>query len=263
MQLGETNNKQIVGELVINLYADNSLDTRFMHYDNLVRSIGFDAVCYSFIPRASLQDSVKRPPIFKASKQFPQDFMERYQKDDFYNKDFTIREIKAGNLSPKNWKTYEQSSDLGDQELKVIRVAREEYGIENALSIPTMNQQIGIAGASLISVKNDHDYQDMLHRHQQTLVNCTRIFNDIIMQNASSDIVHTFVFTTLPKITPKQRLVLRELLRGTLQNNIGLELDMTQSAVDNHLANLREAFEVKKTHDLKHLLETLNIMDYL
>jgi DNA-binding CsgD family transcriptional regulator len=202
-------------------------------------------------------------PIFKASSQFPQDFMERYKNDDFYNQDFTIREIKAGNLKPKDWKTYEQSGDLSEQELNVIRLAREQYGIENALSIPAMNQQTSIAGASLISSKSDDEYQEMLRQHQQTLVNCTRIFNDIVMQYASSDVVHTFVFTTLPKITLKQRQVLRELLKGTLQNNIGTELGMTQSAVDNHLANLRNAFEVKKTHDLKHLLETLNILDYL
>ena len=263
MQNSKRHDCEILSDFVSNLYADNSLKNRFNLYDNLVRSLGFDAVCYSFIPRPELKEELKSPPIFEYSKQFPTDFMDRYEKDDFYNKDFTIREIKAGNLIPKDWKTYELTGDLSDEEINVIRVAREEYGINNALSIPTMNNQLGIAGASLISSKSDKGYQQVICNHQQTLVNCTRIFNDVIMQHASSDVAKTFVLTTLPNLTTKQEKVLRTLLNGTLQKNIGLELGMSQSAVENHLLNLRNLFHVNKTHDLKSLLETLNILDYL
>ena len=126
-----------------------------------------------------------------------------------------------------------------------------------------MNNQLGIAGASLVSSKDDKGYQQLIYEYQTLLVKSTRIFNDVIMQHSSTDVVKTFVLATLPKLTKKKKMVLRALLNGVLQKNIGEELGMSKTAVENHLSGLRKSFDVKKTHDLKSLLETLNILDYL
>jgi DNA-binding CsgD family transcriptional regulator len=88
------------------------------------------------------------------------------------------------------------------------------------------------------------------------------LFNDIIMQD-TAQLVKTFVFQNLPKITPKERLVLLDLLKGVPLQCLGEAHGMTANAAKNHLARLRDKFEVKRTEQLKHKLETLNILDYL
>lgn len=263
MRTGINSTSQIMGDLISDLYSNESLDERFNTYANTVKRFGFDAVCYSFAPRSSLQPNLQYPPIFKFSSLFPLGFLDQYAKEELHQHDFTIREIQENKLDPKDWKEYENSGELSEQEVRVIKIAREDYGIKNALSIPTLNHSIGIAGASIISFEDDATFQKLKKKNINTLKYCTQVFNDIIMMQASPQLVETFLFSQLPRITPIENIVLRDLVSGIPIKAIGQSSNMAESTVANHLQRLRKKFKVSKTSDLKYLLESLNIMDYL
>jgi len=262
MQRVSANNSQIIGDLVNNLYSTESLAERFYYYQQFICNLGFTAVSYSFEPKSSFKPDLTHPPVFEVSEQFPLEFLKSYQQDGWFQHDFVIREICEGDLQVKDWKQKEQSNDLDNNEKKLIRLAREQYGIKNAISIPTMHHSIGLAAASIISFADDRTFLQLKQKYLQTLINCTKVFNDIIMQHPSQ-LVSTFVYPKLPKVTPKERIVLRDLVNGLLIQKIGMQDGMSESAVSNHLLRLRKKFDVKNTPDLKHLLLTLNILDYL
>ena len=255
-------NPRIVGDLVAQLYALETLQSRFDYYQKTVCKQGFDAVCFSFEPRNTFNPELERPPVFEISERFPVGFLKAYKDDGWFQHDFTIREIMQGDLSAKDWKQKELSGELHDKEKELIQLAREQFGINNAITIPTMNHTVGIAGASIVSFADDEDFTILKQQQLNTLIHCTRVFNDIIMQHPSH-LVKTFVFPNLPGVTKKERIVLRDLVRGLPIQKIGAKQGMNESSVSNHLARLRKKFNVKKTSDLKHLLVTLNIMDYL
>ncbi len=254
---------QVLGDLVAKLYSLRSVDERFDAYASVIESLGLDAVCYSFAPSTSLQPSLIHPPIFKYSSQFSEGFLQQYQEDDLYSRDFTIREIQENKLNTKDWKEYEASGSLTDKELGIIVLARDKYGINNAISIPTMKHAIGIAGVSIISYQSDEKFQQLKRDYLDVIQNCTKSFNDIVLLQSSFDFAQAFVFPQLPKITPKENIVLHDLISGTVIKNIGASAKMSQSTVENHLSNLRKKFNVPSTLELKHLLESLNLIEYI
>ncbi len=257
-----TGDSRIIGDLVQALYGLDTVPERFHIYQQTVCNLGFDAVCYSFEPKSSFNPDLKRPPVFEVSPRFPLNFLQDYKKNGWFQDDFTIREICEGKLQAKDWKQKEQSTQLKEREKHLIRVAREQYGIKNAISIPTMKHLVGLAGASIISFQDDASFAALKRDHLTTLTACTQVFNDIIMQQPAQ-LVKTFVFDKLPKITPKERIVLRELLSGVPLKQLGEASGINPNAAKNHLARLRQKFEVNKTEQLKYKLETLNMMDYL
>lgn len=253
----------VLGVLVVNLYSTDSLDERFSLYSKVVEYLGFDAVCYSFAPRSSLNPSLQKTPIFKFSGKFPTSFLTQYEEEDFHKSDFTIREIQENKLNPKDWKEYETMGILNDSESRVVQIARDDHGIKNAISIPTMNHSIGIAGASIISFKEDIEFKELKLKNLEVLIGCTKVFSDMIVLQSPTHVLETFVLNTLPQITATEKIILRDLILGYPIYRIANEEDISASAVSNHLLRLRKKFQVKKTSELKQLLGSLNILDYL
>ena len=259
-QIDSTSNNQILGTLVADLYAVESLNDRFDRYANTIESLGFDAVCYSFIPATSLISPDKLAPIFKHSSNFPLSFLTQYEADNFYCNDFTIREVQENNLSPKDWKKSEESGKLSKEECNVIKIAREQHGIKNALSLATMNDASGISGVSIISFKEDAEFKSLKKKYLHLIENCSQFFNDLIMLQSRSHVIQTFVSPQIPPITPKEKVVLKGLVTGTPIKKIGEEENMSHSSVSNHLQRLRKKFHVQKTTELQQLLQSLNIL---
>lgn len=253
---------QIIGDFVAQLYLLNSLDDRFDCYQMVVLELGFDAICFSFKPLCFFEPELQQPLIFKYSKNYPSDFIKIYQEEEWFRHDFTIREIIEGNLQPKDWKQKEHSGELNDKEIELIHFARHKFHINNAITIPTMNNAIGLSGASILSFGSDDNFTILKEKHLNTLIHCSRVFNDIVLQQPSQ-LIKSFVFPKLPKITAKERIVLHDLVCVKSLNQIGVAEGMSESAVSNHLSRLCKKFNVRKTSDLKHLLLTLNILEEL
>lgn len=259
----QASNKQTIGSLALKLYVAEGLAKRFDAYQKTVCKLGFDAVCFSFVLTDSFNSGSQYPPVFEISEHYPKAFLETYQKGSWFQHDFTIREIYKDDLTPKDWREKEQSSDLNDNEIALIRMAREQYGIKNAISIPTMKNNNGIAGASIISFSDDTHFNVLKKQHFNTLVCCTRLFSDIIMQQAPSEILKTFVYPNLPNISDRENIILHDLACDLPIQKLGMKEGMSESAVSNHLLRLRKKFNVDKTADLKHLLIRLNILEFL
>ncbi len=250
---------QIIGDFVSQLYLLNLLDERFDLYQMVVSEMGFDAVCFSFEPHSFIKPKIQYPPIFKISTKFPPDFIKIYSEEKWFKHDFTIREISEGNLQAKDWKQKEHSGELKDKEIALIQLARKQFKINNAITIPTMNNTIGMAGSSILSFGNDDNFTSLKQKNLNTLIVCSRVFSDIILQQPS-DFSRTFVFPNLPQITPKERIVLRDLVSQKSLQQLGVAEGMSESTVSNHLSRLCKKFKVRKTSDLKYLLISLNIL---
>ena len=194
---------------------------------------------------------------------FPTSFIEQYTHDRFDQNDFTVRRIKAKQLAPMDWKIYEKSDDLSEEEKSVLVIAENDHDIKNAISIPTMSEAIGIAGASIVSTANDADFKKLKKERLETLQVCTKLFHDSTVNQPISSLVHTFVMPLLADIKPKELIVLRYIASGKHLKNIADTTNISYSYASNLLSELRIRLGGISNEKLFYVIGLFNILDHL
>lgn len=141
----------VIGDMIPELYACNSVNDQFDVYSKYVTKLGFEGCSYAFIPHVVLDTNLhkKESPIFFKSREFSETFLAEYTEQRFDQNDFTIRAIRENILHPLDWQASLHSNYLTDKEKDVIQIARSDHGICNAISIPIENNKAGISGVSL------------------------------------------------------------------------------------------------------------------
>lgn len=239
----------LLGDLVADLYACTSLTERFKAYTKCIQQLEFDAASYTFIPKIVLETHLNTPPVFVRSELFPESFIEQYVADRFDKNDFTIRAIQNNMLHPMDWQASVHSDFLTDAEKNIVSLARQEHGIINGISIPVMNDKLGMAGFSIVSSMNDAEFNKVKQQHLETLHLCTKAFHDIVFSRAYA--YHEFIPEILLKLTDKEKIVLEFISKGKTMEELGKSREpISKRYGEKLLRELRQKFGNISTHEL-------------
>ena len=252
--------KKIVTKFVKDVYlsSNDSLEFRFKLFEKYIQQLGFDGVTYSFIPSFILDNSIEQAPIFLHSELFPDSFLEQYINDRFDLDDFAIRRIKSNKLSTMDWSTYQNSKELTSAEKNVLKVSKQEHGIMNGITIPTMTGAKGVSAVSIVSSASDVEFSLLKKERLESLELITNIFH-----RSNVDLDEYFVKPYFSHFTQKEVTILKYLSKGLHLKNIADETDISHSYASNVLSKLRKKLG-NITHDkLMYDLGVFKILDDL
>jgi hypothetical protein len=241
------------------LYDSKTLDEKFSALEFEVCNAGFDAVLYTFIPRLSLlKESLQ--PVFQFSQAYTE-IIENYQKNDFSENDFTIRLVEDGNLATIDWWNEAEKLALTKKEQHVIDVTKDEFNVSKGITFPTLSNDQGIAGVSMISFNKDYLHKKIDTKILEYLKICCRQYHDYTMVH--QDARYKFILPILQALTPKKKIVLKHLISGQPMKNIANESDITTRYAEKLLVELRKDFGNISKNELIYFLGLLNITEYL
>lgn len=200
-------------------------------------------------------------PIFQVSETYPQTFIDHYVGARFDKQDFTIKQIEDGNLTPMDWWDCQQKGQITSAEKQVIQVAREDYGIENGLSIPTMSQPEGIAGVSIISEETDQAFRQLQTENGVQLNICTKLFHDCVFN--IPEYKSQFLIPAIANLTETEKKVLRYLVSGLPMKAVQDGTGVPYKYATKVLGEVREKFGKITKDKLVYALGLLNILEAL
>ena len=204
---------KLVGSFCTKLYTAETFKDHFKIYGSYVEKLGYDGACYTFLPKIQVENISLVQPIFEYTKNYPIAFLEHYAKEQLHNHDFTIRKGKENcSLDPMDWREHELSGTLTEDEISLIQLAKNEYGIINAYTIPTQVSDVILAGATVISSLSDTDFQKLKKETLTTLDIITKLLHDKCYAN--SCLVPIFSQPLLDKLNPTELKALRLLADG-------------------------------------------------
>ena len=163
--------------------------------------------------------------------------MQHYSENRLDRSDFTIRKVLQGHFEPMDWQEHETNNLITKQEAMVIKVAREDFGIVNAISIPTMMHEMGAAGASVISRETNNMFSLLKYQKLDTLIHLTRLFHDLNFANFN--LPDKFILPLFETLKPKEIVILQYLATGKPMKNIQDYTGISHSYATNVLAELR------------------------
>lgn len=245
------------------LYTCHTFDQRFIVYDKYLKNLGFDGATYSIMPLIQSESVFLHSPVFKNSASFPDNYLDQYTTQKLSRHDFTIKRISKNILNPMDWREHELKNLITRNEVKLIELAREDYGIKNAISIPTMNSEIGMSGASIISLEKDAIFKKLKEENIDKLIFITHRFHESNLQG--SQLPPNFVLPFIDHLTANEIGILCHLASGKHFQKIEYSIDIASYKVaTNALQNLRKKkFNNITKERLMYLAGILRIQRYL
>lgn len=233
-----------------------SLEDRFQLYGKYLTELGFDGATYIFAPRIQYEAMPHLPGIFLYTESYPLSFLEHYNRERLDQQDFTIRKVFSGETAPMDWREHELSGDLSTAEVNLIRLARETYGICNAISIPTMLDERGAAGVSVISSKLDEAFQQLKQEKMLRLVGITRLFHASNFLDSEWSLY--FTLPLLKSLSVTEMNILNYKASGKPLKNINDHLDVKYSYATNVVSTLLTRLGNTNSDRLMYLFGLLN-----
>lgn len=235
-----------------------SLEDRFQLYGEYLKQLGFDGATYIFAPRIQYEIMPHLPGIFLYTDSYPIGFLEHYQRERLDQQDFTIRKVLNGETAPMDWREHELSGKLSPAEMNLIQLAREIYGIRNAISIPTMLDARGAAGASIISFKPDQYFQQLKQDKMRVLISMTRLFH--ASNSLDSEWSLHFTLPVLKSLSATEMSILNYKASGKSLKNINDYLDVKYSYATNVVSTILTKFGNTNSDQLMYLFGLLNAL---
>ena len=249
--------REFVVSYVSELCFSKTLEDHFQVYEKFVMRLGYDGATYTFVPQMQLAAMTDLPKIFLSTTAYPIGFIEQYTKERLDQHDFTVRKIIEGDMAPMDWREHELEGAVSAKEIAVIKLAREKYGIINAVSIPIMYEEKGGAGASAISYKDDEAFKQFKADTLDSLIAISRLFHERIVNQ--EDLAHTFIFPVLENLTPTQMAILSYKASGRPMKMLFEHTGISNSYAANVLGDLRKKMGGVSTDRLMYLLGLLNL----
>ena len=222
-------NHALLGEFFDEIDAVNLLTERFKIYERYIHTLGFEGATYTDIPRFPMDMSFQYSPVFVFTDSFPQSFLTQYKEDQFERHDFTIRRVSSYCTDILDWRENELRKQVSLAEAKVIRIARADHRIRNALTIPTMTGIAGIAGASIVSSDTDAHFQLLKAERLRTLLLMTKSFHFFVLSDQSWGA--QFMQSLLDELSEKEIKILHHMAKGEAFKRVEYSVDVASSKV--------------------------------
>lgn len=251
-------NHALLGQFADELYVVNNLDKRFSVYQKYISDLGFNGATYTFVPALLKELTPTLTPVFICTGEYPVEFIDQYQQQQLNKNDFTIRRVLAQNAPDfMDWRSHEKNGLVSEQEADLILLAREDYGINNALTIPMLYRDKGIGSVSIVSPEADANFQKLLDNNLHTVMRCTQLFHNLNLASPEQSMV--FMKPLLDSLKPKELLILRHLASGHPLKTIGHGISYRYA--NNMLDDLRTRMGGITKDKLLYLIGHLHLLD--
>jgi len=212
-------------------------DESFALYSQFTEFLGYESALYSFIPRIVLDQISHLQPKFSISENYNQGYLEEYSASKFDKTDYVIKEIKSGCTETLDWWGDYKKGSLNAKQTKILNIMRDDYKIENGLSIPLNTGVKGIAAVSVSSDQKDRLYQQLRSETHLTLKTASIIFHNHVVTNAFE--YNAFVDPILPNMNKTEKKVLKLLLDGHPVPRISKILCKSEGYMENVVRSIR------------------------
>lgn len=232
-------------------------------FDTLTKQIeqlGFDGVLYSFHPKPVYMNT-KIQPVLQYSDSLAS-FVAHYLKNNYGNKSFITRLAMAGRRDPIDWWEEENAGNLSQSEGDVIRDAKHNFGIHNALAIPVLVSSFAIAGVSVMSMSEDRGHFEKLKSQSLEPLKdyASNYHTQIIM---SREEMRFFIEPLLARLSDTKKKVLLHLVSGQPMKTISETHDISHRYAEKVILNMRKEFGDISTNELLYILGMVHIQEYL
>lgn len=232
----------------------------FSELENALTELGFDGVLYSFYPKP-MYLNLKVQPVLLFSNSFNQ-FVSHYLEQDFGNRDFVLRLASEGRLSSIDWWDEINLGNVTEREKEVTVCARDDFGIYNGVSIPLTYGKFAIAGISIITTSKDISlFRSNIKKSFHKIQSLALLHHHKIL--SSKNDLQFFINPLLDLITPKKKMVLKQLIAGKSLTKIEHHYPISRRYAEKLLLQLREDFGGISTNELMYILGTTHIEEYL
>ena len=252
-------NSQLLGDFVSGLYHCQTFEEKYQLYTQYVQKLGFESCAYTFVPSAVSDTALSHPPIFIKSDEFSDSFIEQYAVDRFDERDFTLRAAKENMLFPMEWQACINTNYLTQPEKDVLILAKNEHNINHGVTIPVMNESIGIAGFSLTNALMDKNFNRLKRENLETLQLISKAFHDIVFSKPYS--YHAFIPQHLLQFSDKEKIVLDFVMRGKSMADLEKSNEpVSRRYGEKLLAGVKERFGGVSTNELIRYITQLDLL---
>ena len=240
-----------LADFVSGLSAADTLETAFDVLSGSVVRLGFDAVAYTAIP-TTLVPAGRLVPVFLASADFDRRFLAHYVEAGLERHDFTIERIRAGRLDTLDWSEERTHGRLSPGQVELVDLARVDYGLRNAISVPTLNDGHVIAGASVVTNERDAPFARLKRERLGTLSALVNLFHHCVF--ATPAFRGHFYSALLERFTAQERRVTRMIVGGHRLKSSPELCGLSPTRAGNVLSGLYAKFGVGNAGEFAHLV---------
>jgi len=238
--------------------SENILDC-FTALTKSVEALGYDAVSYAAMPLSILSST--QTPIFLSSRNFNESFLSHYLDENLIEHDFTVERISQGRMDVMDWTKELEKKHLTNEQENVINIAKFDYGIQNAVSIPTQSNEELIAGCSFTSENNSKQFQILNTQNLGTLKAVAQLFHDRIFANTTFR--QHFYLPILQQFS-KDELHVISLIVGGHRLKMSQELcGISPTRAGNILSALYKRYGLKNASELAYLVGVHKLIESL
>ena len=233
----------------------------FDELDQKIKNLGFDGVIYSFYPKTFHKNQDFQPIIQFSESYAP--FVEHYIKQNYGNRDFVLRLAFRGSRKFIDWWEEINKGVVKKDEQEVTYDARDNFGIQNGLTIPILKGADAIAGISVISFNPSLEtFQNLKAETLEQLIIYADEYHAKIL--SSNDQICYFFESIVENFDLPKKQVLKHVLLGKSFKNIDETApDISPKYAEKILANIRKEFGNIKTPQLIYLLGRMDAEKYL
>jgi len=224
-----------LGDYVESLYQTENFEDAFEIFNKEVKSLGFEAVLYTFIPKIMVDQSLK--PVYAVSGDYCPEYINHYNSARYDLTDPLIEAVVNGESQPIDWwgGVLEKYANTKNSR-EVINTAK-SYGIKNGLTIPLMSGDKGISGASFISSETRSSFLKLLQTNQQHLKLRTEIFHNMVVSN--SQFTGEFIRPILESLSDTEKSLLAQLAKGKNNRQIACDLNRSEKYLEQVMLKIR------------------------
>jgi DNA-binding CsgD family transcriptional regulator len=229
-----------LGQYCEELYRARDFEHAFTILDEQVVKLGFQGVLYTFIPRLLIDSNFHQEPVYKVSDAYSPGYLKHYEEAHFERDDPLIQAVNGGISQPIDWwgGISQQYMESNVKSKEVIATAQ-SYGIKNGITVPLLNDERGIAGASFVTDEGD-SFSLLKSDSVEKLELCTKLFHNLVFSNAC----HTsgFVQPVLQSLTNTEKRFLSKLAQGKTPVQIAQELGRSEKYLEQVMLKVRRKF---------------------
>lgn len=217
-----------------------------------VEALGFDGVVYTFYPK-SFHKSIDMQPVLQYSTKF-EPFVKHYIANDYGNRDFVIRIAFKGAKKSIDWWEEINNGNVRDDELQVTLDGRDNFGIQNGITVPVLKGPYAIAGISAITMNPDKaNFRKLKSEKLDTLILCAREYHFRVMATNSG--IFEFVESIIQHLDTPKKIVIKQLLKNQPMKTIeSWDSGLTAKNAETILRNLKQELGSISTNQLMYLL---------
>lgn len=226
-----------------------------------VERLGFDAVIYTFYPK-TLHKSRDIQPVLQYSDRFAP-FVSHYIEQGYGNRDFVIRLAFKDHKRCIDWWEEINNGNIRPDELEVTVDGRDNFGIQNGVTIPILRGPHAIAGISVITFNPNQSYFEKLKSEKlDELINCASDYHFSLM--TGDDSIYAFVSNVMKCLSEPQKLVIQHLLRNQPMKAITVcNPELSVKNAERILRAIKKELGDISTNQLMYLLGRMDAKKYL